>query len=73
MSKPVIEAPAKTAMAVVRSECPAAIVIGTSAIQEFLVEARDGAALARRNMLGVLKAETAQIGQRAAPAAFVLG
>src|SRR5205814_8362114 len=49
------------------------VVEGVAPVQEFIAVAGDGAAFATRDMLGILKAETSQITERAALAAFVFG
>src|SRR5205807_2557784 len=49
------------------------VVEGVAPVQEFIAVAGYGAAFATRDMLGILKAETSQITERAALAAFVFG
>ena len=44
-----------------------------AAVQEFVAVAGDGAALATRDVLGILKTETSQVAEGAAFAAFVFG
>src|SRR5207247_6561879 len=49
------------------------VVEGVAAVEKFIAVAGHGAAFAGRDMLGILKAETRQIAECAAFAAFVFG
>ena len=69
----IVDAAGEKSFAVEGRGGAAAVVVGEAAVQQLVAVAGHGAAFARGKVLGVLEAEAAQVAERAALSAAVLG